>query len=88
MNSKYIEAIAVTKPNADRHGVEAWLTSHGFTVTPMRAGMLCAGAATLFESVFSVNVDQAELPLKLTVPPALQNDVVTFEIPKPPTYHC
>jgi hypothetical protein len=83
----HTEAILVLKPGADRGAVQSWFTGHGFTVNPMQAGILVSGAADLFQTVFLVDLSRATLPLRLSIPRELQDDVTDLEVCKPPTYH-
>jgi hypothetical protein len=87
MHFGHIEAILISKVDADRHAAQAWFAGRGFTVTPMQAGMLISGAADLFQSVFQIDLCNATLPVRLPIPHELERDVKAIEIPKPPTYH-
>ncbi len=87
MSTRHLEMVVTTRPSADRHAIEDWLTSHGFTVLPMEAGVLAAGSADLFDSLFRLSLGQAVLPVKVAFPPELQRHIESAEIQAPPEYH-
>jgi len=87
MSDRRVEMVVTTRPNADRRAIEKWLTSHGFSVLPMQAGMLAAGSADLFDSLFRVNLSQTVLPVNIQFPPELQKDIESAEVQAPPEYH-
>jgi hypothetical protein len=87
MSTRHVEMVVTTKPGADRRAIEDWLTSHGFTVLPMQAGVLVAGSADLFDALFRLSLSQAVLPVRVAFPPELQRHIESAEIQAPPEYH-
>jgi hypothetical protein len=65
---------------------EDWLTSRGFQVVPMAAGLLIMGTRGQFENVFNVDLGEVgSRRVELPVPTELQAVVSDIAIPRPPT---
>jgi hypothetical protein len=87
MSARHVEMVVTMKPNADRPAIEGWLTSHGFSILPMQAGVLVAGSTDLFMSLFGVDLNQSVLPVRIQFPSALQRHIESAEVQAPPEYH-
>jgi hypothetical protein len=83
----YVEALLIWNERGPDEPVRQWFTDRGFRVLPMRGGLLVSGPASLFETVFGVNLANAEPPIQLPIPPEIKHHVASFGIPKPRQYH-
>jgi hypothetical protein len=84
--SQHVEAVAVSKEGGPVKRAEEWLTSRGFEVMPLAAGLLIIGTRGQFEDVFKVDLGEVgSRRVELPVPPELQEVVSSITIPRPPT---
>lgn len=83
MKEEFIEAFLRWNENGPSEMVKQWLQDRDITVVAMKTGLLITGTQDKFETVFSVNLTNAELPLQLPVPKELKAYVASIGIPKP-----
>jgi hypothetical protein len=83
MDSGYIESLLVWNERGASEWVRQWFVDHGFDVKPMQAGLLIAGPRAKFETVLSVDLEDAEPPIQLPIPHEVREHVASFEIPRP-----
>lgn len=82
MNDEFIEALLVWNQKSANNLVGQWLQQQGLNITPMKAGLLISGTRDQFEIVFSVNLKDADTPIEIPVPVAIQEHVLSIGIPK------
>ena len=83
MDPDYIESLLVWNERGASDSVRQWFVDHGFNVTPMRAGLLITGPRDRFETLFGVDLKDAEPPIQLPIPRELSPHVASFGIPRP-----
>ncbi len=82
MNDEFIEALLVWNQKGANNLVSQWLQQKGLNTIPMKAGLLISGTRDQFEIVFSVNLKDADAPIEIPVPVAIQEHVLSIGIPK------
>ena len=82
MSDKFIEAILLCKESGYVENVNKWLKDHQLCATPMSTGFLISGTTKQFEAVFSINLNNAELPFMIPVPETIKEYVNSICIPK------
>jgi hypothetical protein len=87
MNTDHVEALLLWNEGGADESVPRWFRDHGFGVAPMRAGLLVSGPPSQFETVFGVDLVNAEPPIQLPLPRNLKQHAASFGIPKPRQYH-
>ena len=83
----YFELFVKWTPNTVTDNARRWLEQRGFTVTPMKSGVLLLGTINQIENAFSVSLENIKLPVNLPVPAELRDYVDSITIPKPRSYH-
>jgi hypothetical protein len=83
MDPDYIESLLVWNERGPSELVRRWFVDRGFNVMPMQAGLLIAGPRTRFETVLSVDLEDAEPPIELPIPREVREHVASFGIPRP-----
>jgi len=87
MADDYIELFLKWTPSAATESARRWLERHGLTVMTMKSGVLLSGTRNQIEKVFSVSLENIELPMNLPVPAELRDHVDSVTLPKPRSYH-
>jgi hypothetical protein len=87
VSEEYVEAVVLLTAPDRAPRVETWLTSRGLSCQPIQLGLLAHGRRETFDAVFGTDLQRAELPLTIPVPPELSDAVSSIEIPAPRRYH-
>ena len=83
MDPDYIESLWVWNERGPSELVRQWFVDRGFEVAPMRAGLLISGPRARFQTVLSVDLEDAEPPIQLPIPREVREYVASFGIPRP-----
>jgi hypothetical protein len=81
----HLELLATWRSRAKPETVR-WFTDRGFSATQLEAGLLLGAPKTLVESMFSVNLRDAELPLQLPIPIQQEQAIASLAVLKPRQY--
>ncbi len=87
VSEEYVEAFLLLTAPDQAPRVESWLTSHGLSHQPIQVGLLVHGRREAFDAAFGTDLQRAELPMSVPVPPELSDAVSSIEIPAPRHYH-
>jgi len=87
MLDDYLELILRWSAQGENLEAKSWLEKNGLSTSRMKNGLLITGSRSQIETVFSVSLENRELPFLLPIPVELQSSVASITLPKPRSYH-
>ena len=83
----YIELFLKWTGSGESPQIKTWLQKKGFSMLPMKQGLLIIGSRHLIEEVFSVSPENKQRPFELPIPAELQPFVASITLPRRSSYH-
>jgi hypothetical protein len=83
----YIELFLKWTGSGESQQTKTWLQKNGLSMLPMKQGLLITGSRQQIENVFSVSLENRQLPFELPIPAELQPFVASITLPKPRSYY-
>ena len=84
---EYIELFLKWTAAGENPQVQTWLKNNGLSTLRMKHGLLITGSRRQIEKVFSVSLENKQLPFELPIPAELLPYVASITVPRPRSYH-
>lgn len=84
---QYIELFLKWSTDGENSQARSWLESNSLSTQPMKQGLLITGTRRQIEKVFSVSLEDKQLPFELPIPAELAPYVASITLPRPRSYH-
>jgi len=84
---QYIELFLKWAISGENLQAKTWLENNSLSTQQMKYGLLITGSRRQIEKVFSVSLENKQLPLELPIPAELAPYVASITLPRPRSYH-